>query len=198
MVRAIAAVLLMVLAAGGCASRGGSALEVAPGDYAAAFEAARAVLRENSFAIERQDARAGVISTRPRSAGGIATPWDGQQSTTRAEIEDTMHRQARAVTVRFRRAGSGGRAGLDPDDDLLETPSPVVLTVTVDLLRRQRPGWRVEPTAINLSSYSSDPALAAAGLEPTYDTVIDQDDLLAGRILRRIEELMADRGGPAE
>jgi len=49
-------------------------LEVAAGDYPAAFEAAKAALRDYRFDLERVDARAGVISTAKKETAGLLTP----------------------------------------------------------------------------------------------------------------------------
>jgi len=172
---------------GGCSSQQQvqQSATVSVTEYAAAFDATKKVLREYGFSIDRQDARAGVITTRAKSTGGFATPWDREQTSVGDEIDDAFSRQARLVRVRF-----GARAGgavESVDVDVRTQPGPMSVTVSVQLLRRERPGWRVESTAINLSSYTSDPALARRGLEPTYDVVVGSDDPLAARLANEIE-----------
>ena len=179
--------LSVAVGLGGCSSQQQvqQSATVSVPDYAAAFDAAKTVLREYGFSIDRQDARAGVITTRAKSTGGFATPWDREQSSIGEEVDDAFNRQARLVRVRF--GSRAGAAAASVDVDVRTQTGPLSVTVSVQLLRRERPGWRVESTAINLSSYTSDPALARRGLEPTYDVVVGTDDPLAARLASEIE-----------
>ena len=56
-------------------------MRVEPGQYAVAFDTARDVLRDNLFTLDRVDGRAGVITTQAKRSAGLASPWDGEQST---------------------------------------------------------------------------------------------------------------------
>ena len=68
--------LISVLVLSGCATSRPAEFATAPGGYAAAFDAAREVLREFRFELERVDARSGIITTRPKATAGLATLWD--------------------------------------------------------------------------------------------------------------------------
>ena len=67
--------LLLILAASiflsACTARPtATELVIAPETYVQTFDAARDVLRDRRFELERIDARSGVISTRPRTFAG--------------------------------------------------------------------------------------------------------------------------------
>jgi hypothetical protein len=158
--------------------------------YAGLFAAAKGVLRDNDFRLDRVDARLGVLTSRSKGSGGVLTPWDGEQTTMTQEMEDLLNRQARAVRVTFEPAGApptGGSVGTQPEDlDLRTWDGPLTVRVEVALLRRQRPHWRVQTAAIRLSNYAQEPALSERGMQPEYSVAFDQDDLLAGRLLAEI------------
>ncbi len=198
--------VLILLAAlpliGGCATQESAAVSVT--DYSAAFTATKEILRENNFVLDRLDARTGVVTTRPKTTGGIATPWDGEQSTPGQEFQDLVNRQAREVRVTFSRPTGtlrgAARTGTTEEltTDLRDGSGPVTVRVVVNLIRRQRPGWRVDSRAINLSSYTSDPELAERRMEPAYDSVVGRDDLLAGRLAQEIAERVGAGEGSTE
>ena len=90
----------MALGLGGCAAeRTDVTFEVSAGGYARAFDAAKEVLREAGFELDRVDARAGVITTRSKGSAGIATPWVGDESTIEQEFDDLIHQQRRTAVV---------------------------------------------------------------------------------------------------
>src|SRR5690606_38676825 len=129
-----------------CASGGPTEVAIGPGEYAAAFNAARDVLRDARFEIDRVDARAGVITTVPKT-----TTW--------RDLEDVLNRHGRRVRVSFDPAGEAA----EPDtirDLLTEEPGELVMRVRVVVEREQRPGWRLESSAAHLSTRAGDPALA--------------------------------------
>jgi hypothetical protein len=166
---------------GGCtASQPTTDLRIQQGQYQIAFAAAREALRDVDFSIDRVDAYNGVLTTHPKFSAGIATPWSREQASVGAEAEDLFNRHSRVARVTFEPL-SGPRPG-GAAVDLRSVNQPMTMRVEVSLLRRQRPGWRLETSAIRGSSRSSDPELAAQGLEPMYDTVIDSDPDLAARI----------------
>lgn len=177
----------------GCAARPQAVdARVEPGLYTAAFESAKDVLRGYDFSLDRVDAASGVITTLPKRTAGAATPWDREQSSLGQEFEDLLDRQSRVARVDFVPAGVAGRAGNLPGSagwqDLRSTPQPLAIRVSVQVSRRQRPGWRLESTSIRSSTRASDPALQRAGLEPAHDQEMGEDAALAERITREIAE----------
>lgn len=190
--RALAALGLISASMLGCAAPGPTPpaprteqLSIPPGAYPRAFAAARQTLRENDFLIERADAALGVISSRPKESAGLATPWDQEQSSPRQELDDLFNRQSRQIRVTFEPAAP---ARVSPD--LRDDPGALVARVRVTLFRRQRPGWRLEPSSIRLNSISMDNDLAARGLEPTYNVAIETDPDLESRMLEAIQRTM--------
>ncbi len=197
---------------GGCgAPEGPRELTVAPRAYGAAFEAAKVVLRDARFDLERVDARAGVITTAPKDTAGLASPWDGEQSTFRQEIEDVLNRQRRIVRITFEpsavppapvQPGGPPAAGLDqPLPDVRASRSDLVMRVRVVVQRVERPGWRIDTNAIQISTYATDPALDRRGMQPTYAVAHVEDRMLGARLTRRIEQEMravstAAKAGP--
>lgn len=88
-----------------------STVDVSETAYPSAFDAARDVLRDMKFDLERIDARAGVISTMPKSTAGLATPWDREQQTAQQEVEDMLQHQQRVVRITFEPMGAGSGVG---------------------------------------------------------------------------------------
>lgn len=193
---ALLAVVATGLWTGGCAARGPSELAIAPGDYPAAFEAAAEVIRDARFDIDRVDARAGVISSTPRVSTGIALPWDMAGSTPERQFEDLLNRHARRIRITFEPAEEARQPEGAAPDLLAAEPMPLVMRVRVLVEREQRPGWRLDSTAISLSRRASDPALARRGMEPGYTVVVREDPDLSARLTERIaERIERSRGG---
>jgi hypothetical protein len=186
--------ILMLIAVcallGGCASsREGPAVDVSPGQYGAAFAAAKESLAHFRFELDRVDARAGVISTKSKATSGLATPWDTEQSSLGQEVEDLLNRQYRRVRITFE-----PEEGVLVDDvRLLE--GPLVCTVTVSVERLRRPGWRIETTSSRLSSTYLDPEWQTRGMWPTYTVPFAQDHRLAARLAAAIEKRMGEALG---
>jgi hypothetical protein len=177
--RLLSILCLLALAIGGCAvaPRASSEVRVPTGGYAAAFDAARETLLARRFELERVDARAGVITTRPKSSSGLATPWDTEQSTLTQEVEDLFNRQQRHIRITFEPAAPG-----ETPDDLRTVSGALTARVEVVIERLHRPGWQIEPAAVRFSSYTRDPALASRGLWPAYAVPFAQDPALAAAI----------------
>lgn len=181
----IAAALL-----GACASAPESPeVEIAGADYAQAFSAARDIVREHRFQVDRVDAAAGVISTGPKQTSGLFTPWDTEQSSAALELDDSVNLQQRRVRVTFEPREGG------PADDLRGTDRALVCRFEVTLERIERPGKRVPPKAVRYSSQAEDPELLKRGMFPSYTVVVAQDPLLAARLA---EELRTTLAKPAE
>lgn len=189
-------------ASGGRASAAGSSpetrapgpetrLAIPAGRYAEAFDHARDALRDWKFTLERVDAQAGVIATQQKGTGGLATPWDQEQSTLAQEAEDTIQRQKRAVRVEF--VGTGPDAGTlaEPgaDVDLRRAAGPLEMRVTVDVYRWQQAGWRLNTQAILYSTYSRDPQADSPDVQggrSYYGVAVGRDDALAARLAAEV------------
>lgn len=196
---------------GGChSSRATStSVEIAPGRYAEAFDAAREALRDYDFTLDRVDARTGVITSEPRFSVGLVNPVDQVQSTGRQEIQDLMNQQDRRVRVAFARPGVEPVFDVAPDDSVespAEAPPPrdgvlidgsvmpaleddlrtdtgaLVMHVDVVIDRVHRPGQRLETSSIRQSTHFQDPDMQARGMQPTYAVARERDDALAARL----------------
>jgi hypothetical protein len=189
--RALAVVISCIYLMG-CASAPphDTSLPVAENQYPAAFNAARETLLSRRFELERVDARAGVITTKPKSTSGLATPWDTEQSSLDDEFEDLLNRQQRLVRITFEPAGEAA-AGAQPPDDLRAFGGEVTARVEVVIERLRRPGWQLEPGAVRHSAYTQDPSLASRGMWPTYAVPFSQDPALAARLAEEIEQRLS-------
>ena len=170
-------------------------VEVGPGQYQRAFAAARDLVREHRFPIDRVDAAAGVIASNPKQSSGIFTPWDTEQFTGAQELEDTINMQQRRVRVTFEPRVVP--TAVPPDaqspaapSDLRGTSDALVCRFEVVVERIERPGRRVPAEAVRLGSQTMDPALRARGMWPTYAVDSVQDPLLAGRLATELRELL--------
>ncbi len=203
--RAALSLVVMVavgLLAGGCSSppENQGRFAVASGSYNDAIDASRSVLTAYGFDLDRVDAAGGVVSTRSKRTAGLATVWDGEQSTLRQEWEDLINRQSREVRVVFELAQSDGESSKSPVDlahgDLRDADTAgVVLVGRVEAVvyRYHRAHRRLETEAMWLSSFAGDPLMARRH-GTIYEVARERDSLLERRIARSIEEqLMNDR-----
>ncbi|MEQ8317556.1 MAG: hypothetical protein RIE77_03185 [Phycisphaerales bacterium] len=196
-------ILLLACCLAGCATRQASTQPAAATfvvqaqDYGGAFKAAKGVLLDRHFELERVDARAGIIVTRPRSGAGLLTPWTlGPGS---RPVEDTINAQRRVVEVRFEPAEETDRPpGGVPD--ALASPQPplppsqaagaIVVSVRVLIERRVAPTRRLDASAIRIVSTPFDPRLSRRGLPMTYyaprDLDADASAALARSVQRRL------------
>lgn len=182
-------------------------LHIPAGDYARAFDAARHELRDAGFVLERVDAWSGVITTRASTSAGFATPWSSDQSSIGQELGDFAHRNRRIVRITFEpappappapptpptpSAANGEPAAprtepfAEPTTDLRAADTDLVMRIRVIVERVQQPGWRIDTSSIRQSSYATDPALVARGMQPTFAVPREEDPLLAARLARRI------------
>jgi hypothetical protein len=172
----------------GCAApRPPPRVSISSGDYPAAFEHAKQVLREFEFELDRVDARRGVITTAPRAWSGAATPWLPFASTARDPLEGLLQFEQRIVRVEFTPAGA---SSTDVRADLVDTDRDFIADVRVSVERVQRPGRRVDATSVRLVSIERDPhSPAAAGGAIVVEH--RQDDALASRLAERWRALQA-------
>lgn len=200
--------LLGVCVLPGCSMRGAAPspeIGVAPGRYAEAFEAAREALIEARFELERVDAAAGVITTRPKQSAGMFTFWDTEQSTPSQQLEDTIHPQRRLVRVSFlppeppddERIESQAMAPTDLPD-LRTHDDELRLFVEVVVERRNRPNRRIETESIRRSSSFIDAGLYPRRMTPEYWVAHRRDTHLARRIAGAIQKRLGETpAGPA-
>ncbi len=158
--------------------------QIPPDRYADAFQAAKDALRAHHFDLARVDAARGVITTRPRSSSGLATPWINHADSFGESVEGLLHRDRRRAIVRF-----------DPIDEPDAGPlvdrrrlgQPLRFEVRVEVERTYVLGRRADATSIRLTSRALDPDLVAQGLHPIARDQVGTDPDLAGRIARSIE-----------
>ncbi len=143
--------------------------DIAPEFYPDLFNAARAVLADYRFTIDRVDAARGVITTHPKRTAGLATPWDREQSGIAQEFEDLAHQQERTARVTF-----------EPPD------APTRVWVEVVVGRVHRPHWRIETDAIRQSTHARDPLGVRSGQPPEFREPVAEDRALARRIMADI------------
>ncbi len=199
-------VLCLVLMLAGCRSSppaGPTAFRLGAGTYEVAFNAAREVLGDYRFELDRIDARGGVLTTRPKATSGLATPWDREQVGFDQELEDLASQQQRRVRISFLPEGSAAPAmGSTPDEpaeivdvpvepavmpaDMLEHRGRVAMRVSVRVERLQRPGWRPGTKSIGLSTFTVDPELERRGEIPAYFEDLGEDRRLASKIASEI------------
>lgn len=171
----------------GCASRKAEPrFAVEPADYPRVFDAAKEALVAARFELDRVDARAGVITTRPKPTSGLATPWDGEQSSLGQEVEDLLNRQYRRVRISFEPGAGNGEP--DPLADRRTAAAPMTATIEVTIDRLCRPGWRVDPVSVRLGSFTSDPDWSRQGMWPQYTVPFAQDPALARRLSASIQK----------
>jgi len=166
-------------ALGGCASnpkpRPDPSFEVQPAEYTRAFTAAKDVLRDEGFSLERVDSARGVITTRPRASSGFMTPWIDHTTTPGDSLGAVLHRERRLVEVRF---------ALDENSDLPEPEKPIIATVEVTVQRLGSPGRNPDATSIRLTSTWTEGRKSAEMREwGPYLTMVERTDpALSARI----------------
>lgn len=121
----LVALLTLLLPLVGCSSSRATdrSASIAPGQYTAAFDAAREVLRDYKFTLSRIDARAGVIMTEPRFSYGIASPFDPVHLSARDSVRDFMNQQDRRVRITFSRPGDAPAPDLESDQQTSPDPN---------------------------------------------------------------------------
>ncbi len=189
---------------GGCAKpRNPSPMvELQPGRYEPAFAAAKQVLIDARFDLDRVDARAGVITTTAKPTSGLATPWDGEQSSLGQEVEDLLNRQFRRVRITFEpQAAEAATAPTPPHQDaavpdMRLQAGALLCTISVSVERLRRPGWRLETSSVRQSSFYYDPEWGNRAIWPQYTVPFAQDHRLATRLAGRIRRSLEQQTPP--
>jgi len=171
---------LLTVAMGGCRAKGEGSFRVAPGQYARAFDAAREELRARRFSLERVDAAEGVITTQAKPTAGLATPWDGEQSSARQEVEDWVNQQKRTVRVTF-----------EPGEGSDLEHGEVTARVWVTVWRTQWAHVRPSSKSVTLTTTAWDPTDLERGRSASYDVARERDETLEARLAQAIEQRLA-------
>jgi hypothetical protein len=148
-----------------------------------AFDAARETLMDFRFALDRVDARRGVITTHPKRTAGLATPWDREQSGLDQEWEDLLNEQRRVVRIEFEPAGEQVAGQVQ------------TMRVQVQVVRTHRPNWRIETESVRLSNHARSRDTDGV-LEPSsFGEVVGLDARFAQRIADAIDERLSPGAG---
>ena len=177
---------------------GSNRFAIPAGSYTDAFSATREVLLGLGLTLDRIDARAGVLTTKPNESGGLATPWDRVQSDLRGEIADAAHPQRRVVRVRFvPRSEVDVLPGDAPGLQIAGGPLPESLVarseredlvglVRVTIEREYEPYWRPSAVDSGRSSHARDPSLRSRGMSRSFAVPVVRDAKLEQRIASEV------------
>jgi len=165
-------------------------LSIPAGRGVLAFQAAREVLREEGFTLDRIDAPLGVLTTFPRATEGLARPWVPR---TDGLVEDVIQNQRRLVTVMLRPAGApeAAFAADDTSFDLTRSDGPFTLRVVAVVERVTRPTRRLSPDGVRLLAPATDPTLDRQGIAGGYRVAIRTDATTQRRLVRLIESALS-------
>lgn len=175
------------LAIGGCADQQQSSatFRIPAAEYALYFEGAKQVLRDHQFDLERVDARAGILTSSPASSAGWATPWIDHAQSASASNADLIQRRRRIATVRFSPVGDEtNRANaVDPvGQDLRDFEGTIEVSVSVLIEQVYRPGRRLSPASIRLTTFTDDPRENLTGPQQLVTRIVGSDPKLASRL----------------
>ncbi len=171
-----AAAMLAGLILGGCRASGPTAVTVGSDRFEEAFESTKDVLRAEGFELERVDARAGVITTRPLASSGFWTPWVTSERRLRDEVESTLHRQRRRAEVRF----------VTDSPDARQASTPVRVDIDVRVERVYQPGVRATPASVRLRHVARRPGEPSPHGETVFAVDHSSDRALAAELTRRL------------
>lgn len=182
MIRLLWAALGMLLCVlPGCASDAGATQLVIEKDrYEHAFRITKDVLRRSHFELARVDARAGVITTRPATSAGLATPWIDHASTPSQALSGLINRERRIATIRFE--------AMEDDPDAMRQ------IVEVRLQRAHKPGRRVDSVSARQQTFAVDPLRNPGASRQGVALELEDagaDPLLAARIASAIKERLS-------
>ncbi|RMD64107.1 MAG: hypothetical protein D6824_04425 [Planctomycetota bacterium] len=166
--------------------RADRSLVAPPGRYAQTFDAVRDVLRDLGLALDRVDARSGVITTVPASSGGLFTPWSRLDPSLADAFRRTLRYERVRVRVRFAPVDAEGASEFDIRR--FDKGARVVVEALVEPV--DRPGLRVSPISPRLASVtrSSDAAPPAAPRAPFPASLPERDEHLERAISRAVRK----------
>ena len=179
--------LLIGLCCSGCSKDpvGSASFRIPGAEYDLYYEAAKDVLGDQQFDLERVDARAGVLTTRPVASAGWATPWIRHASTMGQSTNDLIQRNRRIATVRFQRVSDETNVSSQVDpvaSDLRDFDGTIEVSVNVIIEQVYRSGRRLSPTSIRLTTFASDPRDEAIGAAQLRTRTVGTDAALSARI----------------
>lgn len=180
----IGALLLLI---GGCAKDPPTSanFRIAAAEYSLYFENAKEVLRDQQFDLERVDARAGVLTTMPAASAGWATPWIDHADTFTRSTTDLIQRNRRIATVRFLPVVDETNR-TDPVDpvgaDLRNFQGTIEVSISVLVEQVYRPGRRLAPASIRLTTFTDDPRNESIGAQRLETRIVGSDARLAARL----------------
>lgn len=152
-------------------------------EYEQTFSAARDVLRDAGFVLDRVDAQRGIITTLPKPSSGLATPWIDHASSPGDAAAATLHRERRIATVRFARSTD---PTIEPD------AAPITADVEVLIQRLGAPGRNPEPSSIRMTSRWTEGTRGNGATTP-YEAIAERpDDRFAAEIASRIRATATD------
>jgi hypothetical protein len=161
-------------------------------NYAQVFQAAKDVLREYQFELDRVDARSGIITTQPKPSAGLATPWIPHSGDFKGSVRGLIEHEQRRARVEFVPAGlAEPQAPGTPD--LREATGAMVARIEVEIDRVHRPHRRASPTSIKLSSFARDtgPTSDSRSAQRGYQLQTLDDESLGQRMIRALERASA-------
>ena len=179
---------MTLLLIGGCAAKPAAIdnpLSIKAAQYDDAYEAAKLVLREHGFDLDRQDYRFGRVSSQPLGAPSAVEFWRGSNTTGGQAIDSTLNDQRRIVTV-----------SLNPTEPEGESPT-YTLGIEVMLERHEHPMWQLTgSTAPNrmVNRLTAVPtAWRERGITATYWLPTQRDPHLEQRLMHAIVEQMNEQ-----
>jgi hypothetical protein len=181
MLVAVAGALIQL---GGCASQPtGSTFSVPAGSYEQAFDHSKDVVRAWGFELDRVDAARGVITTRPVSASGFATPWINHAQGLGDAWRNTARPERRLVRIAFIPDSGASEADVRTHDGSFTG------SVEVAILVLDRPWRRPDPTSIRFTSVALDPVAINQGNSGVREYEAGLDEGLGSRLAASINRL---------
>lgn len=196
----------VALTAGAC-SRASSVVNANPveidaSEYARMFRAADRVLRDEGFAIVRQDYRMGVVSTQALHAPTVLEPWRTSNTTPDQAMNATFNSQRRLARIQFEPASGTDPRQLAADPAAATRPAassdPAVpagagtylLRVEVQLEQGQFPTRRLSGSTEGgriYNRFAATPAdMAQRGITGPHWRAMGRDEALEQRLIAQI------------
>lgn len=172
-------------------------LDIDASEYDGMYEAARLVLREEGFALDRRSYRLGVVDTEPLGSPTVFEPWLPTNTTLYQTAESTINYQRRVATVTIepvqpeepllpesRTVGAATQPATQP------TPETYRLRVEVQVQQLQVPTRQLSGTTRGLAVQRRLAAvpteLRERGITDTYWEPLGRDYYLEQRLLSAI------------
>ena len=163
-------------------------LAIQPTEYDPTYHAARNVLRDAGFRLDRSDHRFGVVTTHPKDSPTAVEPFHTDNTTAYQAWQSTVSHLRRTVRVSLETPPDSADPHADPKAD---PPDSYLLRVEVLIERRQMPTRRLTGSIgrnmfVTLDEVPTE--LAQRGIAAGYWQPIGRDALLERRLLARITQ----------